>query len=339
MGTFEFDLESRNCDCTHNNNSTGAGETCIIAQKIFDQCRIQKCLTADILGPARAARSTTPSCNDMLCEGDIIVPPCNAADVSIRDLELERIEILRKKPNPLQKGCWDLELKYVFTYTLEFRRADGCFIGCIPATNMYNLRVTLFGSTEADVTTVTDLFDCCGNSNGGPFAIAEGKAVALQAELRYPSCSLNCGSCHCDPCHSHADCDCNHISLTNGDAAMGAPVAVNVSIGLFTIVKLFRTVNMLVHSLGRCMPETCTSTAVPGDPCRNFESIRFPLDMFSPSTEPRSCCGFGPVFGSPNCEVDCLGCGCDNDRRTGGCDNRNCRCDCDDRRDRDDRCK
>lgn len=289
MGAFEFDLRARNCDC--GSNRTGGGETCIIAQKIFDQCRIQKCLNADILGPARAASGN--GCNDMLCEGDIIIPPCNAADVAVTDLDLNRIEILRKRPNPLQEGCWDLELKYIFNYTLEFRRADGCFIGCIPATNMYHLRVTLFGSTEADVTTATDLYDCCGNSNGGPFAIAEGKAVALQAELRYPS------SC-CDPCRPQP-CGCTN----NGDAAMGAPVAVNVSIGLFTIVKLFRTVNMVVNSLGRCMPESCTNTAVPGDPCRNFENIRFPLDMFSPSAEPQNCCGFGPVFGSPDCEIGC----------------------------------
>ena len=323
MGVFEFDLSARNCCDNSSNNSnnsnTGAGETCIIAQKIFDQCRIQKCLTADILGPARAARANGNSCNDMLCEGDIIVPPCNAADVSVRDLELENIEILRKKPNPLQDGCWDLELKYVFHYTLEFRRADGCFIGCIPATNSYNLRVTLFGSTEADVTTATDLYDCCGNSNGGPFAIAEGKAVALQAELRYPN-----GCCDHNH-HHHSHCECNAITLSNGDAAMGAPVAVNVCIGLFTIVKLFRTVNMVVNSLGRCMPETCTSTAIPGDPCRNFENIRFPLDMFSPSAEPRSCCGFGPVFGSPNCEIDCLGCGCNTDNCNNYCSNNFCR--------------
>ncbi|MBQ8733739.1 MAG: hypothetical protein IJY76_04510 [Anaerotignum sp.] len=104
MGAFEFDLSARNCDCNNNSNnssSNGSGETCIIAQKIFDQCRIQKCLSSDILGPARAARGNGNSCNDMLCEGDIIIPPCNAADVSIRDLELDRIEILRKKPNPL----------------------------------------------------------------------------------------------------------------------------------------------------------------------------------------------------------------------------------------------
>lgn len=154
MGAFEFDLSARNCNtCGTGNNACGCntgntcgagtgcdcgcvagtdttkGETCIIAQKIFDQCRIQKCLTADILGPARAAKNAMPNCNEMLCEGDIIVPPCNAADVSIQDLELERIDILRKKPNPLQEGCWDLELKYVFKYTLEFQRADGCPYG------------------------------------------------------------------------------------------------------------------------------------------------------------------------------------------------------------------
>ena len=359
MGAFEFDLSARNCNscndcnngcnngcnnncnngCNNNcnngcNNNCGCdcgcvggedatkGETCIIAQKIFDQCRIQKCLTADILGPARAAKNAVPNCNEMLCEGDIIVPPCNAADVSIHDLELERIDILRKKANPLQKGCWDLELKYVFKYMLEFQRADGCPIGCINATNAYNMRVTLFGSTEAEVTTTTDLYDCCGNSNGGPFVVAEGKAIALAADLRYPTCSpCNCG-CGCG-------CGCNggcNDGCGCGDAAMGAPVAVNVTIGLFSIVKLYRTVNMMVNSLGRCLPESCTAVGSAGDPCADFENIRFPMDMFSPSAAPKSCCGFGPVFGSSNCVIgnvagatDCNGCGTCNGGSCGTC--------------------
>ncbi|MBQ7758521.1 hypothetical protein [Anaerotignum sp.] len=302
MGAFEFehkpDLSARNCcfcgsSNENNEDNNEREETCIIAQKIFDQCRIQKCLNSDILGPARAARGSGNSCNDMLCEGDIIIPPCNAADVTIRDLELKRIEILRKKPNPLQRGCWDLELKYVFEYTLEFRRADGCFIGTIDATNTYHLRVTLFGSTEADVTTVTDQFEK-GTSSGGPFVIAEGKAVALAADLRFPSCNS------CSPCSCGCD-SCNSVR-NNGDAALGAPIAVNVTIGLFTIVKLFRTVNIVVNSLGSCVPERCTSSATNCDPCAGFDDIRFPMDLFSPTAEPRSCCGFGPIFGDPDCD-------------------------------------
>ena len=78
---------------------------------------------------------------------------------------------------------------------------------------------------------------------------------------------------------------------------LGAPIAVNVTIGLFTIVKLFRTVNIMVNSLGRCIPERCTANATNSDPCNGFEDIRFPLDLFSPTAKPRSCCGFGTVFG------------------------------------------
>ena len=109
MGAFE--LSNSTGICAESKNK--CIEECIIAQKIFDQCRIQKCLTPAILGPARAARNI-PSCNEMLCEGDIIVPPCNAASVTLRNVRLSKIEIVCKKPNPLRAGCWDIELKYVF---------------------------------------------------------------------------------------------------------------------------------------------------------------------------------------------------------------------------------
>nr|WP_294681068.1 hypothetical protein [uncultured Anaerotignum sp.] len=138
-------------------------------------------------------------------------------------------------------------------------------------------------------------------SKGGPFILAEGKAVALNAELRFPACN----SCNtCNPCNS---CGCE-ATQASGDAALGAPIAVNVTVGLFTIVKLFRTVNIMVHSLGRCVPERCSANAANSDPCKGFEDIRFPLDLFSPVAKPRSCCGFGTVFGE-----DCSGAKCKED--------------------------
>ena len=49
MGAFEFEnnaeITARCCGCNSNNNQN---EACIIAQKIFDQCRVQKCLSPDI---------------------------------------------------------------------------------------------------------------------------------------------------------------------------------------------------------------------------------------------------------------------------------------------------
>lgn len=322
MGAFELknhtELNVRNCGC---GNGTNNNEVCIIAQKIFDQCRIQKCLTSDMLGPARAARNPIPSCNDMLCEGDIIVPPCNATDVSIQDLELERIDIIRKKPSPLQKGCWDIELKYVFEYTLEFRRADGNVIGCIEATNSYNLKLTLFGASETEVTTVTDLVERFGNSKGGPYCTAEGTALALSADLVYPCCSNSCGcgcgsncGCGCGGHHGYdhgydhgCDHGCHHNGNGNtgngnnsfiGDLTTSAPIAVNVTLGLFTIVKLFRNVNMMVEVLDNCVPEAATAPTS-NNPCGNFESMCFPMNMFSPTEEPKPCCSFGSSYGSP----------------------------------------
>ncbi|WP_304507265.1 hypothetical protein [Anaerotignum sp.] len=322
MGAFEFDsnnnLSARNCGCGSN---AGRGEVCIIAQKILDQCRIQKCLTPDILGPARAATNPVPCCNEMFCDGDIIVPPCNATDVIMKHLRLKKIEIIRKTPSPLQSGCWDIELKYIFEYTLEFRRADGCFIGCIDATNSYTLKLTLFGGSETDITVVNDMFNGNNNSSSEPYCIAEGKALGLEAELKYANhnCSSSCCCC-CDCC-----CDCGPGSGHHCDMPMDAPIAVSVTIGLFTIVQLFRTVNMLVESAGRCLPEPCVSPLSPsGDPCANFDAMSFPWDLFSPNEVPKSCCAIGPNYSSPNCELDDNSCGnhscnCNN---SCGCNNR-----------------
>ena len=89
MGAFEFentvDINARNCNCSCGSNGSDRGEVCIIAQKVFDQCRVQKCLSPDILGPARTACGNMGNCGDMLCEGDIIIPPVNAASVTLHN--------------------------------------------------------------------------------------------------------------------------------------------------------------------------------------------------------------------------------------------------------------
>ncbi len=328
MGAFEFnnntELSTRNNSCGRGSN-TGSGEVCIIAQKIFDQCRIQKCLTPDILGPARAANNQGSCCNDVFCDGDIIIPPSNATDVIIRNLVLRKIEIIRKTPNSLQPGCWDIELRYVFDYTLEFRRSDGCFIGCVNATSSYTLKITLFGSTAADTTSVNDIFNSGLYTGGGPSCVAEGKALALAAELKYPGGKNSC--CCCDCCC----CDSGNSSCT--DSANVDPIAVNVTIGLFTIVKLYRPVNMMIQSLGNCFAEPCVSPLQSGDPCGNFDAMSFPWEAFTPSEEGKSCCSYSANYSSPNCDaVDSAttdnncNCTCTCTTNTGNTNKKRCNC-------------
>lgn len=54
-----------------------------------------------------------------------------------------------------------------------------------------------------------------------------------------------------------------------------------VTIGLFTIVKLTRLVQVLVPAFGFCNPPVCIE-ATSENPCELFDTIRFPKDAFFP---------------------------------------------------------
>ncbi len=309
MGTFEFD---NRCE---NSNSAFSNE-CIMANRVFDQCRLQLCLTPDNLGPARAAKSTN-SCGDVFCEGDIIVPPCNAASVMIEDFSLCKILIENKKPNPFRPGFWDITIKYIFTYTLIFTSVDGNELCRICATSTFTTKLTLFGSVCTDIVMVSDLNNHKCNSSG-PFVTVEGKAVALAAELRYPSNNCNsccgccgCNSCGCDACSNNGcgnnSCGNNCNNNCTADSCTSCPTAVNVTIGLFSIIKTFRPVNIVVPSSGFCTPEECEGTGVSGqNVCDFFDSIEFPFDLFSPPACPSA------VRGGSTCD-------CADDNLAGGC--------------------
>lgn len=77
MGAFEFDskadLSARSCNFCGNGSNESNGrneETCIIVQKIFDQCRIQKCLGSSILGPAVPQGAKPPAAT--ICSARVI---------------------------------------------------------------------------------------------------------------------------------------------------------------------------------------------------------------------------------------------------------------------------
>ncbi len=230
------------------------------------KCRQQDCLTSDVLGPARAECFTHLG-NKTIQEGDVIDPPSNAASVSMENLRVKRVIVADKEPNPFKNGFWDLTLKYVFVYTLVFREADGTVIGRVHANSIYTKKVTLFGSIGTDISISTDLFCHHGSNycelNSDPFVLVESKAVALGAELVYQNRGCNC--------------NCN----LRGVEDPLEPTEVSVTIGLFTIIKLFRLVNLSVLSRGFCIPRECDNIS-PLNPCEFFDSLDFPMDIFAP---------------------------------------------------------
>jgi len=268
MGAFELNSSTPRNEIHSAEGSTNTRklrEECIIALKIYDSCRQQDCLTEKQIGPARSAEHVCIG-DDHIHEGDIIDPPDNAASVTIDCLRVKKIIIVDKRPNPFKNGFWDIDLKYVFEYRLTFREADGTVIGCIRANSIFNKRLTMFGSVGSDLAFSTDLFKQFGDNtiDSEPFVMTEAKAISLSAELNFR---------RCNPRSACPDAD-----------RFDQPQPANevlVTIGLFTIIKLFRIVNLSVESKGFCVPDECEEIS-PLNPCDFFEKLDFPLDIFAP---------------------------------------------------------
>ncbi len=68
-------------------------------------------------------------------------------------------------------------------------------------------------------------------------------------------------------------CGCEELPGSNRE--------VIVTIGLFTVIKLCRLVDLSVESRGFCVPEECEDNS-PLTPCEFFDTLDFPFEMFSP---------------------------------------------------------
>ena len=150
---------------------------------------------------------------------------------------------------------------------LYLRGAGGTEICRIPAQSTFIKSVSLFGSEATNTTISTDLSVFGTNSfdlDADPFVYVESKAVGLKAQLFYSRC-------------------CPEEQTDTADG-------VRVHIGLFTIIKLYRIVNLSVKSNGFCIPEECEETGST-EPCEFFNGLDFPLDFFAPPQKPEFMAG------------------------------------------------
>ena len=229
----------------------------ILALKIYDSCRYKNCLSPSDLGPA------------LSMGGEPVHPPENAQSVSIEDLVISRITIVSKERNKFRKGFWDIEIQYDFDYHLRYTSRGGGEIGTIPATNSFTQRASLFGSLGAEVAIATDLISGGMTTMGGdPFVMAEARAIGLAAEIRRDFCH--------NEHHGRNDEDIEPLRHHHRNRSH-----VFVTIGLFSIVKIFRLVSLLVESRGFVIPDSC-GNIIPPNPCDFFEELDFPMDTFSP---------------------------------------------------------
>ena len=267
MGAFELqDIqdtvspEPASMGCSGQERKKTIIDECIVAYKVYDSCRRQNCLTPSDLGPARSIcgsmHHSGDSDSDSVHGSDIVVPPQGAASVSMNQLKIAKIMVMDKRPSPFRRGFWDVSLKFIFEYGLIFREVNGSVIEpTISAANSFTMRTTLFGSLGSDLVVGTDLFKSPSGSStftAAPFVWVEAKAMGLDAKIVSR--------------HGHHD-HCRE--------------EVHVTIGLFSVLKLFRMVNLNVQSTGFCIPSECKGSH-DVTPCDYFADLDFPMDIFAP---------------------------------------------------------
>ena len=218
----------------------------IVTYKVYDCCRRQDCLTARELGPSLAADES---------HGNIVWAPEGTESVSINDLKISKIHVISKEPCSFRNGFWDINIKYTFEYKLTFRGSGRSIIDTVQAYNTFTTKITLFGSHGNDLTIGTDLFSRNmepATFEATPFTWVEAKAVGLDAKL-----------------HRHRGKGYEHC------------YEVHCIIGLFSVLKLIRLVQLNVQSTGFCMPKDCTEICNI-HPCEYFADLDFPMDIFAP---------------------------------------------------------
>lgn len=247
---------------------------CIHTNKIYDQCRDKDCL--------EDLRVYLTACGQEIIN--------NAINVKIRKAEIIWV-YSDIEPVPFNRGFYSVDLKYFFKITLDAYTGVGrpCPVFGLAT---FDKKVLLFGSEgSAKVFTSkfkNDALDPQGwKKTNMPKAVVEVvEPIALSAKV------VDSGDKCC--CHDGAAdlsaipqdiCGIFEDNLVFG----GEKKRVYVTIGVFSIIKLERSVQLLIPVYDFCIPDKkCVATS-DESPCDLFEKISFPVDEFFPPTRFSEC--------------------------------------------------
>ena len=237
---------------------------CIDAGRVYDSCSDKDCLE-DLRVYFNDQDQTTIN---------------NSVTVKGRSAELINC-FIDVEPVQFNRGFYSVDITYCFKVSLDAYETP-CGRGCIVrGVASFNKKVILFGS-EGNVKVFSSEFeqgeddDQLHPANNLPKAVVEAvDPILLAAKL------VEC------------ECPTEGVSLPttfahNLEGSCGCVVplkVVLVTLGLFSIVKIERNVQMLIPAYDFCVPDKeCTTST--GDPCELFKNLKFPTSEFFP---PRFC--------------------------------------------------
>ncbi len=241
---------------------------CIHTDKVYDSCRDKDCLeNIRVYLTAEGQETVDRAINVKCTKAEIIWV--------FSDIE----------PVPFNRGFYSIDLRYFFRITLAVFTGLGRPT-TIEGLSTFDKKVILFGS-EGNAKIFAskykqDAFDPqLWKKTSMPHAVVEVvDPITLGAKV-VDMCDSSC--CCCDDDFDLSSIPESVSRVFDDNLILGGErKRVFVSLGIFSIVKLERKVQLLIPAYDFCIPEKECNGATDDNPCDLFERINFPVDEFFP---------------------------------------------------------
>ncbi len=247
-------------------------KVCIQTDKIYDSCRSKECIECMRVYLTETGQEILDRAVDVKCRKSEVIWVFS---------DVEKM--------PFNRGYYTVDLNFFFRISLDVYTGVSRPV-TVEGVATYNKKVVLFGSEgSAKIFTSKykqDSFDPqLWQKTNMPKAVVEIlDPICLGAKMTEPG----------EKCCKYADDDIDVCNIPDCVCRVFEDRFVNcrdnqrkvyVSIGLFTIIKLERNVQLLIPAYDFCIPEKECVTSSPDDPCEIFANINFPVDEFFPPVE------------------------------------------------------
>jgi hypothetical protein len=249
---------------------------CVQAEKVYDHCREKDCIEDAVVDFVE----------DVQCLID--------KAVKVRVKEAEVVKVLADLDDvPFKRGFFTVNVRYKIKVKVEFCYRDqiGGLVSSDPKVGFvwFAKTVILFGSEgQVKVFSSTDPEFCSSgdDSDGCGSMVQQDNKPTVKVEVAEPLVlNTRIKKVHCPKVRPFGD-DYDEIEDDDNVAAGRRPIFprrnVVVTIGLFSIIKLTRLVQLLIPAFNFCIPTRECVASTDENPCELFETIDFPFDQFFP---------------------------------------------------------
>ena len=280
-------------DCT-NLSQRPCDSVCIHTDKVYDACKDKDCIL-----DARVY---------LTCVGQELID--RAINVKVRKADIIWI-YTDVEEVPFNRGYYTVDLKYFFKVYLDVFTGVGRPV-VVEGLATFDKKVILFGS-EGKAKIFTSKYRPNAQDvmysvkNNLPQAIVEVvEPIALSAKVMERN---KCNCCCAMDCSSIPTeiCNCFDDTLVGEEREKN----VFVTLGLFSIIKLERNVQLLIPAYDFCVPEKECVGATEDNPCDLFDNIQFPMEEFFPPA--------AGYFNNQNNDRCCTPCQNNSNNRNNNC--------------------